>query len=84
MGTKNNPGRFDCHAKALPDEPVFTLLARDPDFYRLVMDWAQQREFDVWCGRCPPEDMDMVKEARQCALDGQVWRRGADGKWRNP
>jgi len=43
MGTKNNPGQFDCHAKAHPDEPLFTLLARDPAAAALVMMWAHHR-----------------------------------------
>lgn len=30
MGTKSNPTQFDCYANALPDEPMFILLARDP------------------------------------------------------
>ena len=29
MGTKNNPGQFDCYRNAEPDEPMFVLLARD-------------------------------------------------------
>ncbi len=29
MGTKNNPGSFDCYQAAEPDEPMFVLLARD-------------------------------------------------------
>lgn len=29
MGTKRNPGKFDCYAKAEPDEPTFVLLGRD-------------------------------------------------------
>lgn len=29
MGTKNNPGEFDCYANAAPDEPMFILLGRD-------------------------------------------------------
>ena len=28
MGTKNNPGRFDCYGNAEPDEPIFVLLGR--------------------------------------------------------
>jgi hypothetical protein len=28
MGTKNVPGKFDCYANALPDEPTFVLLGR--------------------------------------------------------
>lgn len=40
MGTRNNPGGYDCHSKAHPDEPTFTLLARDPLAHHLVAIWA--------------------------------------------
>lgn len=40
MGTKNNPGEFDCHSKAHPDEPTFTLLGRDPLASHIVLLWA--------------------------------------------
>lgn len=40
MATKENPGEFDCHAKAQDDEPLFTLLARDPTAPFLVGAWA--------------------------------------------
>lgn len=43
MGTKNNPGSFDCYANAEPDEPMFTLLARDPLAPGLVRIWAALR-----------------------------------------
>ena len=36
MGTKNNPGVFDCYANAEPDEPMFVLLGRDKDAATLV------------------------------------------------
>lgn len=39
MGTKNNPGKFDCYDAALPDEPMFVLLARDP----VVREWVRRR-----------------------------------------
>jgi hypothetical protein len=29
VGTKNNPGRFDCYARAEDDEPLFIELAPD-------------------------------------------------------
>jgi hypothetical protein len=82
MGTKNDPGDYDCHAKALPDEPKFTLLARDPDFHRLVMKWARRRSQDVQCGLRPASDMEMVAEARSCAFAGREWRKNNNGKWR--
>jgi hypothetical protein len=40
MGTKNNPGKFDCYTKAEPDEPMFVLLGRDPSAHLLVELWA--------------------------------------------
>jgi hypothetical protein len=82
MGTKQNPGAFDCHAKALPDEPQFTLLARDPDFSRLVRKWARRREADVLCGLRPVDDLGMVTEARRTADAGRRWRVANDGLWR--
>jgi len=82
MGTKNNPGAYDCYANALPDEPTFTLLARDPDFFRLVRKWAKRRSQDVQSGVRPQSDMTMVAEAEQCAYDGREWRRKNNGAWR--
>ena len=60
MGTKNNPGRFDCYANAEPDEPMFVLLGRDLDAPELVQLWADRRE-------ARGEDPAKVKEARDCA-----------------
>ena len=44
MGTKSEPGRFDCYGKAEPDEPIFTLLARDPAAPRLIRDWVRYHQ----------------------------------------
>lgn len=82
MGSKNEPGDFDCYANALPDEPMFILLARDPDFHRLVMEWANRRSADVQCGARPESDMHMVAEAQACAFNGREWRKKNNGKWR--
>ena len=43
MATKNDPGEFDCHAAADPDEPIFTLRARDPLAPALVRAWLAMR-----------------------------------------
>lgn len=43
MGTKNNPGAFDCYAAALPDEPLFTVLGRDPTAAFFVRLWVYLR-----------------------------------------
>lgn len=82
MGTKNEPGKFDCYANALPDEPMFVLLARDPDFQSLVTEWANRRYRAIECGDRPESDRKMVLEAWKCARDGAEWRRNNYGKWR--
>ena len=82
MGTKTNPGKFDCYASALTDEPVFVLLARDPDFFRLVTKWGKRRLQDIRCGERPSTDMAMVEEAFKCAQAGERWRLENYGKWR--
>ena len=43
MGTKNNPGKFDCYENAEPDEPMFVLLARDRLAPGLTAIWAPIR-----------------------------------------
>ncbi len=40
MSTKQHLGEFDCYANALPNEPMFVLLARDPKAATAVRDWA--------------------------------------------
>lgn len=82
MGTKNDPGEFDCYANALRDEPMFILLARDPDFARLVREWAVRRGQDIACGNRPGSDMPMVDEAYATATRGAKWRLNNMGKWR--
>ncbi len=83
MGTKINPGKFDCYAAALPDEPMFVLLARDPDFERLVRSWATRRQADCFNGDRPMSDNALVEEACDVAVCGARWRRNNMGKWRN-
>lgn len=83
MGTKLNPGKFDCYEHALPDEPMFVLLARDPDFGRLVEEWAANRHHAVMCGDRPATDMALVEEALVCATEGKTWRRENNGRWRS-
>jgi hypothetical protein len=66
MGTKNNPGAFDCYAAAAPDEPMFILLARDKHAPTLIWLWAVLRELDG-------EDPAKVQEARDCAMAMVEW-----------
>jgi hypothetical protein len=67
VGTQNNPGKFDCYAKAEPDEPMFVLLGRDPHAAAAVRKWAADRATMIAEGKKPPEDIEMVNEAYECA-----------------
>lgn len=67
MGTKANPAADDCYTKAADDEPLFTLLARDPLAAFLVMLWAELRQLTR--GSSPKVD-----EARECAAQMRSWR----------
>lgn len=69
MGTKKNPGHFDCYDKAEPDEPMFVLLARDPQAAQRVRDWADQREL----ASETPDDP-KAAEAYACADAMDAWR----------
>lgn len=82
MGSKNNPGAYDGYAKALPDEPLFVLMGRDPDAPMLVRLWASIR---ARSGEVPEK----VAEALQCANAMDDWREGvrpSDGcdRYRRP
>jgi len=59
MGTKNNPGQFDCYANAAPDEPMFILLGRDRHAPALVHLWSVMRQLEG-------ESTDKIQEAIAC------------------
>lgn len=69
MGTKNNPGKFDRHANAHPDEPMFVLLGRDPSAGAIVRLWAALRRGKV-------EEAAKCSEARACAAAMDSWAMG--------
>lgn len=66
MSTKLNPGAYDCHANAEPDEEMFILLARDVHAPATVRHWADLREAR---GGKPEK----VAEARACADRMDAW-----------
>jgi hypothetical protein len=85
MGTKNNPGKFDCYANAGPDEPIFILLGRDPHAHLAVRKWARDRRIMIRNGLKPETDREMTFEAERCAdqmqLFSQAW---SDNKNKRP
>jgi hypothetical protein len=76
MGTKIQPGDFDCYAAAEDDEPMFVLLARDPIAPRLVAAWATARLNDALAGARPVDERERqkIQEARDCARSMMEWR----------
>lgn len=76
MGTKTNPGAFDCYANAKPDEPMFILLGRDTLGAWLVRIWVYMR---IAMGKNTRSDPEIV-EALQCADQMEQWCRALDKK----
>ena len=68
MGTKNNPGDYDCYANADPDEPMFILLGRDRYAPLLVSMWAAMRHAEG-------EDRSKVDDAFACSAAMRDWLR---------
>jgi hypothetical protein len=74
MGTKNNPGKFNCF-NVDPDEPTFTLRAKDPSAAMMVRNWAISRFNAIMSGNKPntAEQFEKIAEALQCASDMEAW-----------
>jgi hypothetical protein len=72
MGTKNNPGKYDCYAKAEPDEPMFILLARDTVAPKAVIYWCEET---IKLNNYLPGLRDLkIDEAFNCASAMRNWR----------
>jgi hypothetical protein len=82
MGTKLQELRNGCFARAMDDEPMLVLLARDQSAPALARAWADQREADINAGRKPASDMEQVQSARAEADKMEAWRVENDGAWR--
>lgn len=79
MGTKNNPGEFDCYAAAEPDEPMFILLGRDPTAPLVMTVWrAMKREMREQ-GTSQISDEKLI-EAKKLSILMEKWAKehGAD------
>lgn len=76
----------DCALRALPDEPTFTLLARDRQAPDLVRAWAAKREERIWLGHAPESDRERVVEAHRLAAAMEAWRlaNAETAPWRAP
>lgn len=70
MGTKKNPSPYDCYTKALPNEEMFVLLARDRLAPAVVRYWI---ELKIANGH-DKDDPKMI-EAGECADRMEEWYR---------
>lgn len=66
MGTKKNPGKFDCLAKIGDDEPFFVLRAQDMSAPGLIDAWVTKNKNSV--------SPDKLKEARDLAENMRLWK----------
>lgn len=73
MGTKREAAPSDCYLKAEPDEPLFTLIARDPLAPGIVRAWALARE------NARGAEDPKVEEARELADRMDAWRMAKTG-----
>jgi len=72
-----------CFVKAMPDEPAFVLLARDPMAPALVRLWVAARRVAIAEGARPMSDLQQVTLAELEAERMEAWRRDAEGSWRD-
>jgi hypothetical protein len=82
MGTKTHPGEYDCYYNALPDEPIFILLARDTSAPNIIRVWARERMDEVLHNKRPVDDAKVYVEAMKIAGDMERWRKENLNKWR--
>lgn len=74
MGTKNNPGKYDCLAAAEPDEPTFTLLGRDSTASWVILFWRGLKLKMRQQGKSGISD-EKLEEASTCAAEMQKWTK---------
>lgn len=82
MGTKNNPGAYDCYANAEPDEPMFILLGRDRHAAEVVRYWVYLKTGGApvsYAGNVSMQTFSALpakhQEALNCAAAMEDWAR---------
>ena len=64
----------DDYMEAASAEPTYTLKASDLRSPQVMLMYASLVENDVRAGARPPEDMDLVREARAVAEKMRKWK----------
>lgn len=83
METKNNPNPNGCLMRALPDEPMFILLARDASAPEAIRRWCDMRARDGIESE-NRQDAEQLEEAFATADAMEAWRLANDGRWKDP
>lgn len=84
MSTKEKLGPFDALEKALPQEPMFPILARDPCGPATITEWARlrrNRAFRLWGSSRAADKKLLDAELAQCAQAELIAEQMDD--WRN-
>lgn len=68
MGTKKEPGQFDCLSKLKDDEPYFLLKASDPLAAQIVREWAWRAYINTL------HEPEKIDEAKRCADQMEHYR----------
>lgn len=66
-----------CFYRALDDEPIFVLLARDPCFAETIRGWETSRQALIGRGEKPQGDHPVLLEALATATAGVAWRNAS-------
>lgn len=72
-----------CYDAALPDEPMFVLLARDESAPKFVREWCAIRQSLISAGIKPESDQAQIDEAYALADRMEAWRASANEAWRD-
>ena len=68
MGTKRNPGKYDCYSHLHPDEPHFVIMGRDPAARATIEAWLDERK------RLGQDDsIEKQDEAMECLEAMENW-----------
>ncbi len=73
MGSKLEPGSFDCYAAAMLDEPMFILLARDDSAPDMLRNWADRRRKAVIAILSDDPDL-MNPQMEPQPKDSKAWK----------
>jgi hypothetical protein len=75
MGTRNQPGQYDCLARLADDEPYFVLVAHDDSAPGTIVAWVADRLDRIRLGERPGADLAQLREALNLARDMLAWQR---------